>query len=100
MTDRSRSRFVVLFSLLCIGVTSALAQIPTQCVEIESILADACTDQTLCPGATEGQNEMVRFRTGPDPIALSDIAVTWPNNNWLGLVQNGTTTSSNARLNS
>ena len=99
MTNRSRSRSVVLCSMLFIAATSALAQVPTQCLEIESILADACTDQTQCPGATEGQNEMVRFRTGPSAIVLGDITVTWPNNPWLGLVQNATTASLTATLN-
>jgi hypothetical protein len=62
--------------------STALAQIPSQCLEIESILVDACNPSTTCPGSSEGQNEMVRFRTGPNPIALGDLQVTWPNNSW------------------
>jgi gliding motility-associated-like protein len=79
--------------------STALAQIPSQCLEIESILVDACNPSTTCPGSSEGQNEMVRFRTGPNPIALGDLQVTWPNNSWHGLVQNATTADLTAALN-
>jgi len=75
------------------------AQIPTKCFEIESILVDACISATDCPGSQEGQNEMVRFRTGPDPIALADIVVDWPNNTWRGFVQDASTAALTATLN-
>ncbi|MEO7081986.1 MAG: hypothetical protein ABIY71_10685, partial [Flavobacteriales bacterium] len=45
--------------------TGLRAQIPTKCLEIESILVDACISETDCPSSTEGMNEMVRFITGP-----------------------------------
>jgi gliding motility-associated-like protein len=77
----------------------ARAQVPTKCFEIESILVDACISSTDCPGSQEGQNEMVRFRIGPDPIALADISADWPNNSWRGLEQNGTTAALTATLN-
>lgn len=57
-----------------------------QCIEIKSILVDAC-------GAPEGENEMVRFDVGPSPLNVSNLVVDWPNNNWLGLCQNATTGS-------
>lgn len=75
------------------------AQTPTKCLEIESILVDACTSQGQCTNITEGQNEMVRFITGPAPIAISDLSVHWPNNSFLGLVQNSTTASIVDQLN-
>ncbi|MFT3885685.1 MAG: PKD domain-containing protein [Flavobacteriales bacterium] len=75
----------------------AQAQVPAKCFEIESILADACNGG--CTGATEGENEMVRFITGPDPIAIGDIRVSWPNNSFQGLIQNATTASLVDQLN-
>lgn len=77
----------------------AWSQIPAKCFEIESILVDACISAVDCPGSQEGQNEMVRFRTGPVPLALADIVVDWPNNNWLGFVQNALTAQLTADLN-
>ena len=82
-----------------IGAPAALAQVPSQCLEIESILVDACIDLAQCPGASEGQNEMVRFRTGPQPIALSELEADWPNNSWNGLVQDATTAALTDSLN-
>jgi gliding motility-associated-like protein len=87
-------------ALLAAGITvlSVHAQIPSQCLEIEGVLVDACN--TSCPGATEGQNEMFRFITGPAAIALSDLTVVWANTNpFLGWVQNATTASLTAQLN-
>lgn len=42
---------------------------------------------------------MVRFITGPYPIALTDISIQWPNNSYQGLVQNATTAALTADLN-
>lgn len=75
------------------------AQVPTKCLEIERILVDACSPADLCPGSSEGRNEMVRFRVGPAPIALADLEADWPNNPWRGLVQNSTTEQLTAALN-
>ena len=63
-----------------------------QCLEIESILVDAC-------GSPEGENEMVRFRVGSTPLNTTDMTVSWPNNSWLGVCQNATTTSAVTSLN-
>lgn len=89
-----------LSTLLALSVVGmATAQVPTKCLEIESILVDACNPSSTCPGSSEGQNEMVRFRVGPAPIALSDLEADWPNGSWRGLVQNATTASITAQLN-
>ncbi|MBC7642266.1 MAG: hypothetical protein H7174_08005, partial [Flavobacterium sp.] len=66
----------------------------SQCFQIESILADACDT-----GADEGFNEMVRFKIGATAINTSNMSVNWPANSWTGLIQNATTTSKVAQLN-
>jgi gliding motility-associated-like protein len=90
-------RSVLLASFLV--ALDAWAQTPSKCLEIESILVDACNPSDICPGSTEGQNEMVRFRTGPQATALGDLEADWPNNSWQGLVQNATTAQVTAELN-
>lgn len=75
------------------------AQVPTKCLEIESILVDACISATDCPASTEGMNEMVRFITGPAPIALSDLQFTFYSSMFRGIVQNATTATLTAQLN-
>lgn len=90
-------RSVLLASFLV--VLEAWAQVPTKCLEIESILVDACNPSDICPGSSEGQNEMVRFRTGPQATAIGDLEADWPNNSWQGLVQNATTAQVTAELN-
>lgn len=90
-------RSVLLASFLV--AFEAWAQVPTKCLEIESILVDACNPSDLCPGSSEGQNEMVRFRTGPQATAIGDLEADWPNNSWRGLVQNSTTAQLTATLN-
>lgn len=62
------------------------AQTPTNCIEIESILVDAC-------GLPEGENEMVRFQVGNTPLNLASMTVNWPNNSWLGRCQDATTSN-------
>lgn len=90
-------RIVLLASFLF--ALQAWAQVPTKCLEIESILVDACNPSDLCPGSSEGQNEMVRFRTGPQSTAITDIEADWPNNSWRGLEQNALTAQVTAELN-
>jgi len=72
--------------------TNLIAQTPSTCFEIESILVDAC-------GNPEGENEMVRFHVGPSPLNVSSLSVNWPNNGWLGVCQNGTTATKVSQLN-
>jgi gliding motility-associated-like protein len=66
----------------------------SQCFQIESVLVDACDT-----GTDEGFNEMVRFKVGNASINTSTLSVNWPSNNWLGVIQNATTTAKVATLN-
>jgi gliding motility-associated-like protein len=74
------------------------------CIEVETILVDAC-DGGASP---EGLNEMFRFRVGSDPINISEIQLFdgWPSvdiNPQLtfgGFVQNASTQSKTIELNS
>lgn len=88
--DRALSLSRKSFSLLIIGTTlfcsSAKAAIPTKCLEIESILVDAC-------GSPEGENEMVRFIVGPTAFNTSDLDITWPSNPYLGISPKTATTT-------
>jgi hypothetical protein len=101
-------KFNYFFFLISIAITfqfKAIAQTPTTCFEIESILVDACVPGGGCNNASspacncEGKNEMVRFKVGPNPLNLSNLTVSWPNNNWLGICQNATTAAHTASLN-
>lgn len=83
---------IVLFLSIFVFSNTYFAQVPTQCFEIESILVDAC-------GTPENGNEMVRFKVGPNPLDASLMVVDWPNNAWLGLVQDATTATTTADLN-
>ncbi len=76
--------------------TLATKSVAAQCIQIESILVDACEGTS---GGFEGHNEMVRFKVGPAPLNLADMVVSWPNNPWLGLIQNATTTAKVNTLN-
>ncbi|MFY8021815.1 MAG: gliding motility-associated C-terminal domain-containing protein [Bacteroidia bacterium] len=53
--------------------------LPTKCLEIESELVDACTNN-------EGLDEMVRIRIGPNPIPLNSLTnIVWTSANpWQG----------------
>ncbi|HEX2900669.1 MAG TPA: hypothetical protein VHS96_13185, partial [Bacteroidia bacterium] len=88
----------ILFSLLAFFVTlqPVVAQIPTNCFEIESILVDACGVGTL-----EGLNEMVIFQVGPTALNAANLSVTWPNttNPWTGVCQNAGTTAKVTAIN-
>ncbi len=85
---------IALISLLSFTTRNADAQIPTTCFEIQSILVAAC-------GSPEGENEMVRFIIGPNPLPLALLTVQWPNanNNFLGICQNVQTASNVAAIN-
>jgi len=89
---------IIAFVVCLILVSTAWAQIPTKCLEIERMLVDACN--SACPGAQEGENEMFRFKVGPSPITLSDLEASWTTQNtFLGWIQNATTASLTAQLN-
>ena len=66
----------------------------SQCFEIESILVDACDNTT-----DEAYNEMFRMRIGGTALNTSTLSVNWPAQTWLGLIQNATTASKVAQLN-
>lgn len=82
--------------LSCSGLQ---AQVPTKCLEIESILVDACISATDCPASTEGMNEMVRFITGPAPIALGDLQFEFFSSSFQGITQNASTAALTSQLN-
>jgi gliding motility-associated-like protein len=71
----------------------AYSQVPTTCFEIQSILVDAC-------GNPEGENEMVRFIVGPNPLNTNTLTATWPNNPYLGICQSPQTAANVLALNS
>ena len=68
----------------------------SQCFQIESILVAACSPVTP---ASEGYNEMVRFKVGNVAINTSNMSVDWPSNNWQGLIKNATTAAKVTTLN-
>lgn len=74
---------VLFYSTFCQG---------QNCFEIKSILVDAC-------GTPEGENEMVRFDNGTTSIAVADLIVDWPNNNFLNFCQSSVTAQLTATLN-
>lgn len=78
-------RAIFFLTVIC-SVLRISAQTPTTCFEIENVLADACS-------APEGENEMVRFRVGQNPLNISDLSVEWPNvaNLFNGICKNATT---------
>ncbi len=85
--------FKIIFTFLIpfLGLQN-FAQTPTTCFEIESILVDAC-------GTPENGNEMVRFKVGPNPLDASLMVVDWPNNSFLGLIQDAQTATTTANIN-
>ncbi|WP_162128350.1 T9SS type B sorting domain-containing protein [Flavobacterium phycosphaerae] len=84
--------------LLLLFITLISFQGFSQCFEIETILVDACS--ATSPSNDEGFNEMVRFRVGATPLNTSTLTVNWPANGWTGLIQNATTASKVALINS
>lgn len=87
-----RSVFLVLFFIT--GISSLKAQILT-CFEIREILVDACSST-----GGEGLHEYVVFQTGPTPLSVSDLQVSWPNasNAWEGVCMNGQSAAQVAAL--
>jgi len=95
-------RFIFLGALLL----SAAFTIHAQCLQIESILVDACVPGGGCTNSQspncncEGKNEMVIFKVGTTSINTASLTVTWPNNSFKGWAQNVTTAAHVATLNS
>lgn len=67
------------------------------CVKIESILVAAC----LSTQGTEGSNEMMRFRVGPNDLNTADMNITWGSGqySYAGLAQNATTANLVSQMN-
>ena len=65
----------------------------TSCFEIESILVDACNGSPCPLTATEGENEMVRFKVGNTNLNVNDLTITWPSNPYKGIETNTTITT-------
>ncbi len=95
---------ITFWGFLCFLLLSA--SLPAQCLQIESILVDACVPGGGCTGSQspncncEGKNEMVLFKVGTSPINTTSLTVTWPNNTFRGWAQNANTASNVATLNS
>lgn len=71
-----------------------------QCLNIESILVDACSPPSACGTfSAEGQNEMVLFKVGNANLNVSSLTVNWPNNTFKGWSQNATTAANVSYLN-
>jgi len=76
------------------------------CLEIKSILVDACVPGGGCVNNSspncncEGKNEMVLLKVGSTNLNVSSLTVTWPNNSFLGWVQNAQTATNITSLNS
>lgn len=87
----TKKLFFLLVTLCLLSTVRLSAQ---NCIEINSILVDAC-------GFPEGENEMVRFTVGATPLPINLLTVTWPTTtlNFLGICQNANTAQKVADLN-
>lgn len=92
MLPSAKTNFLVVVLLILFSFLQVKGQTPTTCFEIESILVDAC-------GNNEGENEMVRFKVGPNNLNTNNLNVNWPNNSYLNICKNSTTASKVAALN-
>ena len=88
-------------ALIVLLVFSGFTASSQNCIEIESILADACDGG----GSPEGNNEMFRFKTGANPVSILEITMpnAWPSDPingfpFNGFVQNATTAAKRLRL--
>ena len=93
------------------SLTPLATPIPTTCLQIKSILVDACQANAT---NYESYNEMVYFKNGPNPLPINQLSIAgapasgvyalnkWPNNNnlWNGVVQTATTAANVAAINS
>lgn len=89
------------------SLTALAAPVPTTCLQIKSILVNACD------GTIESYNEMVYFRNGSNPLPINQLSLAgapksgiyamgkWPNNGnlWNGAVMNATTSANVATIN-
>jgi len=75
-----------------------------QCLQVESILVDACVTASGCtstsgPCNCEGRNEMVLFKVGASSVNTNSLTATWPFNPFRGWAQNANTAANIATLN-
>lgn len=96
------NRIIFLLAIIA-ACTIHRSQAQNGCIEIESILVDACDNGSSSP---EGPNEMFRFRTASFPINISEITIFngWPSESinalpFNGFVQNNQTIAKTAELN-
>ncbi len=81
------SKLIFASVLLILNSTFLIHNSSAQCLQIESILVDACNAIPPCAvGATEGENEMVLFKVGNTALniaymttATASLTPTWPN---------------------
>lgn len=84
---------------------SALVVQAQECVQIESILVDACTLGSGCNNSSapacncEGKNEMLRFSIGDQDQNVASLLIDWPNNGFQGICQDAQTALNTAELN-
>lgn len=88
----NRMKFISLF-IVAILFTSTVF---SQCIEIEKILVDACSDN-----GNEGENEMVIFKIGAQALNTSTMNVGWAtqSHSFPGVLQNSQTAATVAALN-
>ena len=91
---------LIALSMLFTGFNSK-----AQCLQIESILVDACVPGGGCVSnaspncSCEGKNEMVLFKVLGAPLTIASLVPTWPNNTFKGWKQNALTAANVATLN-
>ncbi len=94
-------RKIVFILFLCL----AGSLLNAQCLQVESILVDACVPGGGCTNSQspncscEGKNEMVLFKVGNIAISTNSLTVTWPNNTFRGWNQNLATANIVSTLN-
>lgn len=89
-----RRLFFVFVLLTTLSFNNLNAQTTSNCLEVESILVDACS-----PDMKEGQNEMVRILAGPANLYLDSLIPVWPNHTFGGWIMNAVTAQKTQELN-
>ena len=80
------NRLLPLILIVIASLITGTSQAQIGCFQIRSILVDAC-------GNPEGENEMVRFDVGANPLTTSSLNVNWSttSNLFLGICQSAAT---------
>lgn len=91
-----RKHLQMVVGLILCSLTSNYAT-AQECVKIESILVAAC----LSVSNTEGSNEMMRFRIGPNDLNTADMDIIWGSGQYTyaGLSQNANTANIVSQMN-